>query len=250
MSPLASRNDEHAELVRFLLPLIPVLAVFGMNALDEVEKLNIRYEVYEQQRQRAESAFKAVREGAQIMADVRDEVGAGWKGEAAELFDRYAGKAVTAADAETSLVDLEDQAIGNVFAEVKKIVETAANALMSLLQSLAAVVSPAAGAAVALDRLVSGGEGADVSFAVDVTAALEIVLNAMKEISGLSKVFEEAGEGRQAVQRFRDADGRSLGSLLLLEAKDFRIDPNYSTGAIPTGLEERDRADEDAWAPR
>lgn len=255
-----SRNKEHADLVRYLHQygnVASLLQVFGVDAMAEIEKINIRYTVLDDSGAEAEArkAYESADDAVTALTKVRDEVGASWKGEAADLFYRYADKVVVAAKEERELLDRQHAAMLDLFADLEKIIKDAADALMDAIQGLLTLLTlPAGGAqgiAMALDRWWNGGEFPELAIVTDLAGVFtDVIAGAVKQMADLPAKFGEAGEGTANLRRFRSGDGGSLGSLALREARDFGIDPGRSSGRIVTGLEDDMIDDPHAWQAR
>lgn len=231
-------NPEYAEIVRMAAPLAPLMMAVGIHPINDIEKLNINYDLYEKGEKEAEAAFADVRDAANQLARLRDEVGARWMGGAADQFDRYAEKVVGAGAAERALIDQQDQATAEFFKEIKKNVQDAHDAIMNALAGLATLGAPVAGVAVQLERMFSGtGDFPEIPVPWDISGLAEVVLKAIGNIVDLPKKFDEAKI---------EAD---LGPLALRDTADFRIAPDYSQGAVPTGLDDNEKNAE-AWKTR
>jgi uncharacterized protein YukE len=228
-------NPEYAEIVRMASPLAPLLAAMGIHPVHDLEKLNINYDLYTKGEKEAEAAFAAVRDAGDQLARVRDEVADRWMGTAADKFERYADRVVNAGAAERALIDQQDQATTAFFTEIKQNVQAAHDAIMNALAGLVALGAPVAGVLVHLERMASGnGDFPEIDVPLDPAALAEVILKAIGNIVDLPKKFDEAKI---------EAD---TGPLALRDTADFRIAPDYSQGAVPTGLDDNEKNPE-AW---
>ncbi|SDG94395.1 hypothetical protein SAMN05216553_113236 [Lentzea fradiae] len=234
---MTSRNKEHQELL--LTPQVTALLfAMGFDPAADVEKLNIDYDLYAKGEDQVEAAYREVRGATDVLARVRDEVGARWTGSAAEQFDRYAEKVVSAGAAERGLLDAQDKATTEFFEEIKKNVQEAHDAIMKAVSGAMFVINPAMSFAVELGRLFNGtGDAPGLALPTDVYAAIEEVAKALGQIVDLPKKFGEA--------KF-DSD---IGSFALNDTADFRISADHSDGRVPTGLDDNEK-DVDAWKER
>jgi hypothetical protein len=235
---MISRNPEHTEIVTMAGPLVPVMLLAGLDPINDVEKLNINYDLYSKGESVMEAAFADVRNAADDIARLRDEVGARWEGSAAEQFDRYAEKVVVAGAAERSLIDAQDKATTDFFAEVKKNIQDAHGAIMDAVSGAVTLANPAMGVGVEIKSWLNGtGEFPDIPVPTDIFAVAEVVIKAVGKLADLPKKF-----GETKIEA-------ALGPLALRDTADFRIAPNYSQGAVPTGLDGNEKNAE-AWKTR
>ncbi|GAB2843974.1 hypothetical protein [Lentzea nigeriaca] len=232
---MISRNPEHTEIVTMAGPLVPVMVLVGLDPVDDVEKLNINYDLYAKGEATMEAVFADVRNAANDLDRLRDEVGARWEGSAAGQFDRYAERVVVAGAAERSLIDAQDKATTDFFKEVKKNIQDAHGAIMDALSGALTLANPAMGVGVEIKRWLGGtGEFPDIPVPTDLAGVAEIVIKALGNLADLPKKFGEA------------KIEAALGPLALRDTADFRIAPDYSQGAVPTGLDGNEKNAE-AW---
>lgn len=235
---MISNNPEHAEILRVAGPLVMTMAMLGFDPVEDVEKLNIDYNLYERAQLDAEGTYHEVRGASDVLARLRDEVGAKWTGSAADQFDRYAEKVVVASTAERGLVDAQHKATSEFFKEIKKNVQDAHKAIMKAVAAIAYFNNPVSSLLVGVEQMVSGtGDFPEFALPTDVPALIEEAIQAVAAIVDLPKKFGEA--------KFDS----TIGSLALKDTADFRIAPGHSEGAIPTGLDSNEK-DRDAWKAR
>lgn len=235
---MISHNPEHADIMRVAGPLLMTMAILGFDPVKDVEKLNIDYDLYERAQVNAEGIYHEVSGASDILARLRDEVGAKWTGSAADQFDRYAEKVVVAGAAERGLVDAQHKVTAEFFKEIKKNVQDAHKAIMKAVAAIAYLHNPVSGLLVGVEQMVSGtGDFPEFALPTDVPALIEEAVKAVGAIVDLPKKFGEA--------KFDS----TIGSLALKDTADFRIAPSHSEGAIPTGLDGNEK-DRDAWKAR